>query len=485
MQNFMKVCLVAFVCFVSTWAQLVVPPFVELPEEAVSAPHEPRPFLGGDLTFDSETKLCDPDVKQYTGYFSIKGTNKKYFFWFFEARNNPSDAPTVAWLTGGPGCSSMLALFGENGPCTINKDGKSTTLNKYSWTNNANMFWVDQPPGTGFSEGDADSGEEEVANDMLGFLIALFDALPQYNRNFYVFGESYAGHYIPAITHKIFVYNSQNPSPKIDLKGMGIGNGLTDPSEQYKWYPKMAYNSTTAPQVVTEEEYNEMESSVEMCTRLIDLCNQFDGQNPTCFASMIYCNMKLMKPYQDHGMNPYDMRQKCEKPPLCYDFSEIDKFLNDPVTKKTLKADPSITWQQCNFQVNLQFMFDFMKNYHTLIPPILESGENIRVLIYVGDQDYICNWIGNKEWVLNLDWKGKDQFGQLEDKLYIDNNGGEVGKIRSYGGLTFLQVFQAGHMVPMDQPEKSLFMFEQFIFGKMGADFEEEDHEAPVEYQEV
>ena len=482
MKNFMYPCLVAFVLLSSVRSQLVIPPLDQIPDVTSLSHQAPKPFLGGDLFFDSDTKLCDPNVKQYTGYFSIRETNKKYFFWFFEARNNPNTAPTVAWLTGGPGCSSMLALFGENGPCTINKDGKSTTLNKYSWTNNANMFWIDQPPGTGFSEGDADSGEEEVANDMLGFLIALFDALPQYNRDFYVFGESYAGHYIPAITHRIHVYNGQNPSPKIDLKGMGIGNGLTDPSEQYKWYPKMAYNSTTAPQVVTEEEYKEMEESVEMCTRLIDLCNQFDGQNPTCFASMIYCNMKLMKPYQDHGMNPYDMRQKCEKPPLCYDFSEIDKFLNDPSTKQILKADPSITWQQCNFQVNLQFMFDFMKNYHTLIPPLLESGD-IRVLIYVGDQDYICNWIGNKEWVLNLEWTGREKFNQVEDTLYVTKDGGVVGKIRSSGGLTFLQVFEAGHMVPMDQPEKSLFMFEEFIFERMGATHQQET--TVVEYQEA
>lgn len=482
----MKNCLVAFSFTAIAVSQLLTPPFVSVPDQVEYRSREVTEFLGGDLVFESDTKLCDPNVKQYTGYFSIRGTNKKYFFWFFEARQNPASAPTVAWLTGGPGCSSMLALFGENGPCTVNKDGKSTSLNKYSWSNNANMFWIDQPPGTGFSEGDADSGEEEVANDMLGFLIALFDALPQYNRDFYVFGESYAGHYIPAITHKIFTYNQgRNPCPRIDLKGMGIGNGLTNPSEQYKWYPTMAYNSTTAPQIVTEEEFKDMQDSVEMCTNLIDLCNNFDGQNPTCFASMIYCNMKLMKPYQDHGMNPYDMRQKCEKPPLCYDFSEIDKYLNDPEIKKVLKADPSVTWEQCNFQVNMQFMFDFMRNYHTLIPPVLESG-NIRVLIYVGDQDYICNWIGNKEWVLNMEWTGKDKFNAEQDKLYITGDGGEVGKIRSYGGLTFLQVFEAGHMVPMDQPEKSLFMFEQFIGGKMGvenAGFEEAQE--PIEYLEA
>jgi len=457
------------------WAQLLTFPFVPLPdEESVYQPGSHQ-FEGGRLFFTpSDPSLCDPSVQQYTGYFEIKGTNKKYFFWFFESRSSPQSEPTVAWLTGGPGCSSLLALFGENGPCSVNKDGRSTSPNPFSWTNNANMFWIDQPPGSGFSEGDADSGEAEVASDMLGFLQAFFQALPQYNKDFYIFGESYAGHYIPAIASKLNELNKASPSVRIDFKGVGIGNGLTRPEEQYKWYPEMAYNSCTAPQIVTKEEYEKMKKSAPACVETIRMCNAFEGKNPFCFAAIVVCNLALMKPYQDHGMNPYDMRQKCEKPPLCYDFSEIDTFLNDPVIQKKLGVDKQ--WESCNYAVNLQFLFDFMKNYDQLIPGLLSDG--IRVLIYVGDQDFICNWIGNKHWVLNLDWPGKKEFNHQEDVVYKDDKGGEIGLMRSNGGLSFLQVYNAGHMVPMDQPEKSLFMFNQFI---SSSEKEEEITEVMVE----
>jgi carboxypeptidase C (cathepsin A) len=451
----------------TVFSQLIAPPFIELPEFVEFPETIHRGFEGGSLTFSpTSSSLCDPNVVQYTGYFDIKGTNKKYFFWFFESRSAPATDPTVAWLTGGPGCSSMLALFGENGPCTVNKDGKSTTLNPYSWTNEANMFWIDQPPGAGFSTGDADAGEEEVAVDMVAFLRAFFDALPQYNRDFYIFGESYAGHYIPAIASKLQAYNKASPAFQIDFKGVGIGNGLTAPSEQYKWYPQMAFQSGTAPQIVSESEFQMMQSAVPTCTKLIELCNQFEGQNPSCLASMLYCNIKLMKPYQDKGMNPYDMRLKCEKPPLCYDFEEIDIFLNNPSVQQQIGVRSK--WESCNFQVNLQFIFDFMKDYQQLIPQLLE--DNIQVLIYVGDQDFICNWIGNKHWVLDLDWSGKDGFRKASDVVYKDSHGDDIGLIRKHRNLSFLQFYKAGHMVPMDQPEKSLEMFNDFLRNRMNVD---------------
>ena len=112
----------------------------------------------------------------------------------FEARQNPSTAPFVIWLTGGPGCSSMLAMLSENGPCTVNAD-LSTTLNPYSWTESVNMLWIDQPTGVGFSYGASQDylhDEAGVGENMYQFLQAFFQAHPEYAANdFYVTGESY------------------------------------------------------------------------------------------------------------------------------------------------------------------------------------------------------------------------------------------------------------------------------------------------------
>ena len=133
------------------------------------------------------------------------------WFWFFEARNSPSTAPLAMWLNGGPGCSSMIGLFQENGPCTFNNVSGSTpspVLNPHSWNNFANMLYIDQPISTGFSFGAEDANSTVTAAPFVWKLLQAFYAqFPMYeNRNFGLFTESYGGHYGPEFAFYLWVW---------------------------------------------------------------------------------------------------------------------------------------------------------------------------------------------------------------------------------------------------------------------------------------
>jgi len=428
--------------------------------------------------------LCDGSSKSISGYMDITGSiydedgqDKHLFFWMFEKRgttDSDEEIPFVVWLTGGPGCSSSLALLTENGPCSVNEDGMSTTANPYSWTEKAHVLWLDQPAGVGYSYGVADDNNEKmIAEDAYFFLQAFFKTYPEYARQtpfLNIVGESYGGHYAPAIAHRVWTGNQELQTSSADgdllvlpLAGLAVGNGLTDPEEQYKWYPEMLYHNSHDIKVVSEQTYDTMKKVVPGCTALIDRCNAGDSvfDSFACQSAFIVCNSALITPYQMTGLNPYDIRIKCAKPPLCYDFSNVNKWMNLESTKEALGVNEQHVhdWSSCNFGINAKFHTDWMKDFSGDVADLLNDG--IPALIYAGDVDFICNYLGNEAWTLNLEWDGHDEFVAAEQH---DWKG--AGLARTAGGLTFLQVYNAGHMVPHDQPEVALNMIGDFLEGK-------------------
>ena len=171
----------------------------------------------------------DQCFKSYGGYLPV-GNEKYLYHMYMEATSNPETKPVVLWLNGGPGCSSFGGLFTELGPYVVDKDMKVTT-NPYSWNKVANMIFIEQPAGVGFSYPTGSTNDTITADDTYEALVQFFKAHPDLDgRPFYIAGESYGGHYVPNTALAIQSGNAAGTNAKINLKGFAVGNGYTD------WY---------------------------------------------------------------------------------------------------------------------------------------------------------------------------------------------------------------------------------------------------------
>lgn len=123
---------------------------------------------------------------------------------------------------------------------------------------------------------------------------------------------------------------------------------------------------------------------------------------------------------------------------------------------------------------------DWMVNLAPKVTDILNDG-SLDVLVYSGDKDFICNWRGGEAWTLGCDWSGKEDFNKAD---YVDWNVGSsaAGALRSHKNLQFLRVFEAGHMVPMNQPKAALQMLNQFISGGVKETEPEDEPRMPLQW---
>ena len=94
------------------------------------------------------TLLIQPGLPPFTLQPIQQNYSINTFFWFTEARQNPETAPLTIWINGGPGSSSMIGMFAENGPCEVIQmpDGSyGTQARMWGWDRSSNILFIDQP----------------------------------------------------------------------------------------------------------------------------------------------------------------------------------------------------------------------------------------------------------------------------------------------------------------------------------------------------
>lgn len=461
------------------------------------------------------------DYGVYSGMLDIADTTKSLHYVFVESQNDPATDPLLLWFNGGPGCSSMLAWMQEHGPWVMDDGDTTFHENPYSWNKNANVLYIDQPAGIGYSwcnetenPDDCASGDFASSLDNLDVLKTWFGRFPDYKANdFYLSGESYAGIYVPYLLKTIDTYNNDPETAaaeKINLKGMMVGNGVTNWA--YDTMPAtidMGYWRSILGQDLHDSinqlacNYSLIDFGINPSDECMDLLNQVENDIEFINIYNIYgiCyggktdeekfsndletyrhgetsrrglretpqkkgftardyTPWLFRSNKDKGLvrSSKDEASYGELPPCTFGIPLMD-FMNDATVREQLHIPTYVqSWTMCKDDFN----YTMFENATQSIWDTKELYDNYRMMKYSGDKDGCVPTIGTLGWINAL---GRTITADWRT-WYLEDNQTLAGYVQEFEGLTFISVHGAGHMVPQDQREAGLTMINYFMSGK-------------------
>jgi carboxypeptidase C (cathepsin A) len=321
---------------------------------------------------------------------------------------------------------------------------------EHSFNNKYDVIYIDQPISVGFSTANITSkicGTNACAARHMGiFVNKFFMKHQEYKyRDFYIFGESYGGSYVPVIAE--YIYKEQNPV--INLKGIGIGDGWTDPYWQIQTFPFYAYEN----KLINQFEFISSSICIGITRILIKL--GFTNEAEVLMHESDGLCFRLIHGYPPK-FNPYNIANP-KYPPYGDKTVEI---LNNPKIKKVLGvSDREYVIYSMDVQNNYE-KGDLIKSFSSSLEFLMER---VKVILYTGKLDFICNYMSQEQYINKLNWPSLKYFRNINYSDWKLNNGTVVGSVKKYENFVFLIINDAGHYVPRDQPEAALKMLDDFI----------------------
>ncbi|KAM0546446.1 hypothetical protein ACHAPJ_010913 [Fusarium lateritium] len=496
-------------------------------------------FKGAEISY-KETSICETTegVKAYSGYVTLPkdllpdfkdwddDQAAHLFFWYFEARNNPSKAPTSIYIGGGPGSTSFDNTNGF--PCSVNPDSNSTTLNEISWNRHVNMLYIDQPLGTGFSyvsllngtfdsltqtftpvkdgkipetnvtfsQATFDSGAIETvpkttmsgARTLWAFAQVWFNEFPKWqtkNDEISLWTSSYGGFYGP---HYISYFQDQNSlisngkptfenATALNLATLGLQEPAIDGRAMAKGYAHFGHHNTYGLQIFDDKTYKGVmqliEDPKEGCYALTDICRALAaegdperfGNNKTVNAACVAATKVCFVDLQGvYGqLSDRNAFDITHSNLTLFPPHYIDAFFNQRWVQEELGVPLNFT---SGFNQIAQVWFgetgDVMVGSLHTLEKVIDRGVNVAMMY--GDRDYRCPWYGGENVSLTLDFPSAPAFRSSGYARIDTNCSYEGGFVREHGNVSFSRIFQSGHGVAGYQPETIAAIFERVMF---------------------
>ncbi|KAF8164723.1 alpha/beta-hydrolase [Crassisporium funariophilum] len=419
----------------------------------------------------------------WSGLLPISGDKKetrKLFFWFFPPGPQGSEDDLIFWTNGGPGCSSMEGLLQENGPFQWGVGQAKPTPSEFSWTNLSSVLWVEQPVGTGFSQGTPNiKNEDDLAAQLAGFLVQFLEVFPEMKKKkLYLTGESYAGTYVPYIANYLY----EHPGVvDLNLQGMWI----SDPSLSWdvvqenipavnfvhKYESVFSFNQTfmaQLDQVAAKCNYTGyMEKFVTYPPKgLLPLPGRSTFAERGCDVwDMIFDAALVVNPAFNiyRIFDTYPVLWDVLGFPGSFPQEQTPLYFNRTDVKKAIHAPLNVNWEECS-EIDVFPKGDgSLPPAFTVLPNVIEK--NNRTVIVHGLADYILIAEGTRIVIQNMTWGGLQGFQTpiANDSFLVDGIG-SLGTTHTERGLTYFEVELSGHMIPQYSPVAA-FQIMQYLMG--------------------
>ncbi|KAG1861628.1 Alpha/Beta hydrolase protein [Suillus subluteus] len=373
---------------------------------------------------------------------------RQLFFWFFPPGPEGSLDDLIFWTNGGPGCSSLEGL--------LQGEWTKPTVNEHSWTNLSSILWVEQPVGTGFSQGVPNAqNEDDVAAQLAGFMQQFLEVFSELKgKQLYLTGESYAGTYVPYFANYIY----ENPTLlDLSLQGMWISDPSLSWDVVQEQIPAVDFVNKYAGLFSFNQTFTDhLEKKAAKCnyTGYVDKYVTYPpaGLLPLPGDSVeaaegcdvwddIFNNALIINP----AFNIYRIWDTSQTP-LYFDRNDV---------KHAIHAPDDTEWTECS-NVNVFPNGDgSLPPAFTVLPNVIEK--NKRTVIVHGLADFVLISEGN--------WDGLQGFQTpiVNDSFIVDGVGA-FGTMHSERGLTYYEVVLSGHMVPQFAPVAA-FQIMQYLMG--------------------
>ncbi|KAH7887403.1 alpha beta-hydrolase [Phlebopus sp. FC_14] len=371
------------------------------------------------------------------------------FFVMVKARRTADKERLMFWFNGGPGCSSFDGLMMEVGPWRVDGEGGLKTV-EGGWEEYMTMVYVDQPAGTGLSYTSTNHYVhtlEEATQHVIQFMRTFYQVFPEYlSIDTYLGGESFAGQYIPYF-------------------GAAIGNGWIDSRNQYPAYLEYAVTHG-----IVDERSEHYKKSKQMTDKCMAELGRITDPEPIhvsdCEALTTFVLESKSRTVDgvEKCLNIYDVRLEDDNP-YCGmqwppDLKNISTYLARKDVLSALHATAkSESWVECIGRVGMEMNDKLSPSSITILPSVIER---IPVLLFAGDQDFICNYMGIESMIKSMMWNGEKGLGKVQTKSW-SVDGTPAGTWVSSRNLTYAKIFNASHMVPYDVPDVAHDMILRFV----------------------